>query len=455
MCQLPTYLQVSWTPLLHLPSCPIPITESVAPNDPERWTPWTHRPHGIEADTPYCVFTNAAVPHNSSDHPDRPHRGISIATTPEIASSCLSHLIPPLTDEYIIPPQYRMNYRSLPYDVRPVPGKGLGAVATRKIEKDSVILVDHAIMLATVEYPADVLRDEVRDLLSRGAGQLADPERVLGLAQNLGDREDYDEISVVEDVLITNSFAVTVDGRDFMGLFPDLSRMNHACNPNAAIHFSETALAMTVWASRDIEPGEEITITYSDVGMTYTERQDTLHSIWGFTCSCKLCTSPPDTRRTSDERRLRIRRLRDEVIALAQKGEFKQAVEKCEEVFAVIEEEGLTTHYGGLYEIPARLYYHLGDLQSAERYTRLALQELEGYGVNSTYSVKFGGARTVLAIREMKRNLLNAPFWQRGDISSSAGQKLSQELRSYADKYQSPQVFCFNDILKADCPVDC
>ncbi|KAK0701106.1 hypothetical protein B0T21DRAFT_321997 [Apiosordaria backusii] len=91
--------------------------------------------------------------------------------------------------------------------------------------------------------------------------------------------------------------------------------------------------------------------------------------------------------------------------------------------------------------------------------------------VDTTYSVKFGATRTVLAIGEMKRNLVDPRLWQGGDISSSASQKkLSQELRGYADKYQCPQVFCFDgktllllqfranrveDILKENCPVDC
>ncbi|KAL2255464.1 hypothetical protein VTK26DRAFT_3346 [Humicola hyalothermophila] len=92
--------------------------------------------------------------------------------------------------------------------------------------------------------------------------------------------------------------------------------------------------------------------------------------------------------------------------------------------------------------------------------------------VGSTHSVKFGGVRTVLAIGEMKRNLIDVRAWQRGDISNKSAQKeLSQELRGYADKYQCPpQVFCFDgsallllqfrainaeDIREPDCAVDC
>ena len=50
--------------------------------------------------------------------------------------------------------------------------------------------------------------------------------------------------------------------------------------------------------------------------------------------------------------------------------------------------------------------------------------------VDSTYTVKFSKGRTVLAIGEMKRNLIDAERWQLGDVARAAGQvKLSKELR--------------------------
>jgi len=52
--------------------------------------------------------------------------------------------------------------------------------------------------------------------------------------------------------------------------------------------------------------------------------------------------------------------------------------------------------------------------------------------VDSTYSMKFQKDKKVLAIGEMKRNLINPDLWQQGDISSNEGQKkLSRELRGY------------------------
>ncbi|KAK3363937.1 hypothetical protein B0T25DRAFT_470175 [Lasiosphaeria hispida] len=91
--------------------------------------------------------------------------------------------------------------------------------------------------------------------------------------------------------------------------------------------------------------------------------------------------------------------------------------------------------------------------------------------VDTMYCVKDGGTKTVIAIGEMKRNLINSQLWQKGDISSSSGQeKLSKELRGYAVKYKCPQVYCFDgetllllqfqanneaDIADTQCRVDC
>jgi len=50
--------------------------------------------------------------------------------------------------------------------------------------------------------------------------------------------------------------------------------------------------------------------------------------------------------------------------------------------------------------------------------------------VDATYSIKYGNERTVIAIGEMKRNLIQAAAWQAGNVLQVAGQKmLSRELR--------------------------
>jgi len=196
--------------LTHQPLC----LDETAGSDPSTWAPWTHKPHCVEAaDTPWCVYTNAALPRHDQ-------RGISIVTTPELAVDIfdLHDDKHPLHTAFSYPAPEKRYFSPRPYEVRLVSGKGLGAVATRRIPKESVILIDHVILMATTAYPADVLHEEVQDLLRTGAERLPDPERVRGLSVR-----DREKLSVEEDVVVTNSFELEISGNGYMGLFPDLS----------------------------------------------------------------------------------------------------------------------------------------------------------------------------------------------------------------------------------------
>lgn len=68
------------------------------------------------------------------------------------------------------------------------------------------------------------------------------------------------------------------------------------------------------------------------------------------------------------------------MVKLAQKGEFKKAIEAAESLFTLVEEEGLTEQMGDMYEVPARLYYHVGKLEKALEYTLKVKYEISAYG---------------------------------------------------------------------------
>jgi len=183
------------------------------------------------------------------------------------------------------------------------------------------------------------------------------------------------------------------------------------------MHFSETTLAMTIVATRDMEPEEEITISCKsyllstcrrdpndqqtsdiDTGLLYEERKESLHNIWGFNCTCSLCSASPDDRSESDKRRTEIQILKEMVVRLAQRGEFPQAIEASEKLFNVIKAEDLEASMTDMYEIPARLHYHVGNLEKASEYTRRSLLTLEGFVVpGSKEEKKVEMLRSVLA----------------------------------------------------------
>ncbi len=59
-------------------------------------------------------------------------------------------------------------------------------------------------------------------LFQRALDQLADEERFLSLA-----RSKRESVHVVDDVIRTNAFGITVEGRDMKGLYPEIA----VCRP--------------------------------------------------------------------------------------------------------------------------------------------------------------------------------------------------------------------------------
>ncbi|KAI0076992.1 SET domain-containing protein [Panus rudis PR-1116 ss-1] len=76
------------------------------------------------------------------------------------------------------------------------------------------------------------------------------------------------------------------------GLYVLHSHLNHSCAPNVSVrHLDQktTLSRITIIAKRDIEPGEELLITYVNPALPFQERRRQLLE-WGFgTCRCARC----------------------------------------------------------------------------------------------------------------------------------------------------------------------
>lgn len=73
--------------------------------------------------------------------------------------------------------------------------------------------------------------------------------------------------------------------------------------------------------------------------------------------------------------------LEDKVIEIARTGKYTEAVEAAERIFSLVKEEDLTMHMRDKYEVSARLYYHVGNLEKALEYTLKVRHEISAYGV--------------------------------------------------------------------------
>ncbi|OAA59818.1 SET domain protein [Niveomyces insectorum RCEF 264] len=314
---------------------------------PGRWSPWTYAPvcaNASDGRQQYCAYTNS----RHGIH------GMSVVTTPEAAAGGLDVL-----DE--IMPQIRGGGDGggdAAYEIADIPGKGKGVRATRRI----------------APYEAFMTSPEAQD--------------------------------PIENVLRSNAFHAVLADQRHMALFPDLARINHACMPNAFPRFPPHSLAATVAASKEILPGEEITISYITLGETRERRQTGLQR-WSFTCACPLCAADADAVAASDRRRRRIAQLRDHdltVATLRSNGTDPDTVHGfIHELAELVQQEELFPLYSEPYEHLARLNWMQGQRDQAAVYAQASLDLLatQGY-INEAQRKRVGVMLRAFAEEERK-----------------------------------------------------
>ncbi len=67
------------------------------------------------------------------------------------------------------------------------------------------------------------------------------------------------------------------------------SLFNHSCEPSLDLSYPFMDSTAVFTAARDIEPGDELTVSYLDVGLPYEARQQHLAWSYGFACACARC----------------------------------------------------------------------------------------------------------------------------------------------------------------------
>lgn len=192
------------------------------------WTPWSFPPVCIppEGDDLWDGHTTAtgSAPQKLCAYTVfslRGGPGMSIVTTPEIASGIAATLQDPdiawLERERGIPFAPSFPPSQLPYEIKTIPGKGVGVIATAPISKRQVIMIETPILLELEDLEPWNIRG-IFELLQHAAVRLpkVDRGRMLNLTRQ-------GKAYIVQDVMKTNSFQVTVDGVPHSGLFPDIA----------------------------------------------------------------------------------------------------------------------------------------------------------------------------------------------------------------------------------------
>ena len=143
--------------------------------------------------------------------------------------------------------------------------------------------------------------------------------------------------------------------------------------------FSPSGLAIGLKAYREITLGEEITVSYIRLGFNSTQRAEAL-SRYGFTCTCELCSLPPEEKATSDKQRRLIQQVKPVIAARFKEGKYQEAIHIVEDVIELLNAENLDSMLPDEYVFLARLSLLREDKEKAEEYAESALEILDNLG---------------------------------------------------------------------------
>jgi SET domain len=222
-----------------------------------------------------------------------------------------------------------------PYDIRAIAGKGKGLVATTRIAKGTRLLSEVPIFRVPRDNPdiealERIIANEVNCLDDDQQRAFFDLTNIYGNthSQSLG-------------IARTNVLPLGSRARSG-GLFLEASRINHSCRHNAQNTWNENIGRLTIHALRDIEAGQEITISYLASTSEYAERQRFLKEKFKFECKCELCSLPRAQRKHSDTRLRKLQAI-DKSIGAFFWGELEpeMALQLLHTMFGLFDEEGI------------------------------------------------------------------------------------------------------------------
>ncbi|KAK0485898.1 hypothetical protein IW261DRAFT_1452639 [Armillaria novae-zelandiae] len=322
--------------------------------------------------------------------------GTTLADFPDGWTECI--VSPPLKSTILETPGYpaRIKRPDTPaHCISESPGKGLGIFATRKVTAGALILAERALMIAPAgvrgspgifeKYSAEQARQTVlfewEKQLEVAYKRMPEEHQKAFIA--LYNSHTQDGSGPIMGVMRTNAYGLGsrledkwlgAVGAAYTGVFNELSRLNHSCRPNTYRTFDMVSFAMEIRALRDIEEGEELTTSYSDLLVPTATRQEQLEP-YGVRCDCESCSNP----RVSDDRRMEItKKCKGDILAdrfsrwsMNPRLSDDFALREGERLLKLVEDEGLETDicYSELLLHLTMVHAALGNTKETGQYT--------------------------------------------------------------------------------------
>ncbi|KUI66561.1 SET domain-containing protein 5 [Cytospora mali] len=215
------------------------------------------------------------------------------------------------------------------FEVKEILGKGKGLVARFNISKGTQLLCEKPLLTVASGPP-----NQLELMLAAKLKGLDKPKQrqFFSLHNNFPGKFTF------SGIVRTNALPCG-PASNVGGVYPTICLINHSCLPNAHNSWDSNREHETIYAIRPIRAGEEITIAY-DHGGPASARRAFLKEAFGFDCDCSICTLPPAELQASDDRRLLIQRLDDEIgdpfRMAARPGE---SLRNCHSLLKALEEE--------------------------------------------------------------------------------------------------------------------
>jgi hypothetical protein len=252
-----------------------------------------------------------------------------------------------------------------------IPGKGRGVIANATLNRGDRLQAYTPILL---------FQDDMMQFMKPGDQQL-----LIKLAVDRLPRETQAIFNALHNHfpgnpylsrIQTNAFkAYAGSAKDhFWAMIPEAARYNHDCRPNSAYFFDSESLTHRIHAVRKINPGEEITVTYTPAGMKHADRQAFIKREWGFDCTCSKCTASKSLIAISDYRLDLMKELEVQLNDISPDRIASPAT--AETLVSMYEQENLAGQIGDAYMYAAMEYAYLGDRHSMQKWATMALEGL-------------------------------------------------------------------------------
>jgi hypothetical protein len=182
------------------------------------YAPWSHAPICTpkleNINDILCVYTSTSFSNG---------RGISIFTTPSAAEEFAA--LPVFQDPSALE-EKNINVPTNTYRATSISNKGIGLLATKPLKFKDRVTAFTPVFLAYLEGKLSTLDREKFWRLAINQLPPSSKAAFLELTYVYGD-----ERVRVQDIVKANTFQIEVGGVNHLAIFPETSRLNHACNP--------------------------------------------------------------------------------------------------------------------------------------------------------------------------------------------------------------------------------